>query len=228
MRSRVELGRRPRTLGPTGCQSILLSHGAVRSWQANVVRQSSRFRLDFDCFPLSLASATGDPHLSWLSVAWSAETLAKTTPVKQTSLAHRACCHGWCPTGTGRRPQNRAPHLSAQVSLIHAWVICSAGNGDASTWYFGTDYFCSAPSSQVPISLLRPLSGILTVSSFACHSPSSRSFQVSPITWAPRHRIGAPAQQEPILWAVLLVSERCSQGLNGHTSLDVQCCRFRL
>ena len=72
----------------------------VRSWLADVVRQSSRSRLDSDCFPLSLTSATGDPHLSWLSAAWSVETLAKTTPVKQTSFAHRACCHGWCPTGT--------------------------------------------------------------------------------------------------------------------------------
>ena len=191
----------------------------VRSWQADVVRQSSRCRLGSDCFPLSLASATGDPHLSWLSAAWSVEQLAKTTPVKQTSLAHRAYCHGWCPTGTkGADPKTEHPPLSAQVSLIYliyARVICSARNGYASTWYFGTDYYCSAPHSQVPISLLRPLSGVLPVSSFVCHSPSSRSFQVSPITRAPRHRIGAPAQQEPILWAVLPVSERCSQGLNG-------------
>ena len=198
----------------------------VRSWQADVVRQSSRCRLDSDCFPLSLASATGDPHLSWLSAAWSVETLAKTTPVKQTSLAHRACCHGWCPTGTkGRRPKNRALPFSAQVSLIYARGICSAGNGYASTWYFGTDY-CSAPYSY--------LTSAVSIWCSPCfffrvtHSPSSRSFQVSPITRAPRHRIGAPSQQEPVLWAVLLMSERCSQGLNGHTSLDGQRCRFRL
>ena len=78
----------------------LLAHGAREAGRQDVVRQSSRCRLDSDCFPLSLASATGDPQLSWLSAAWSVETLAKTTPVKQTSFAHRACCHGWCPTGT--------------------------------------------------------------------------------------------------------------------------------
>ena len=82
----------------------------VRSWQADVVRQSSHRRLDSDCFPLRLASATGDPHLSWLSPAWSVETLAKTTPVKQISLAHRACCNGRCPTGT-TGAESKTEHL---------------------------------------------------------------------------------------------------------------------
>ena len=76
----------------------------VRSWQADVVRQSSRCRLDSDSFPLGLVSATGE-----LSAAWSVETNTK-TPVKQKGLAHRACCHGWCPTGTqGADPKTQHP-----------------------------------------------------------------------------------------------------------------------
>ena len=180
----------------------------VRSWQADVVRQSSRCRLGSGCFPLSLTYATGDPHLSWLSAAWSVETLAKTTPVKQTSFAHRACCHKWCPTGTkGADPKTE--HLPFPLRYpLYTYAV-------QGTVMLLCGMHC------IPISLLWSLSGVLPVSSFVCHSPS-------PITRAPRHRIGAPAQQEPILWAVLLMSERCSQGLNGHTSLDGQRCRFRL
>ena len=78
----------------------------VRSWQADVVRQSSRCRLDSDCFPLSLTSATGDPHLSWLSAAWSVETLAtnnasKTNKLRSQSVLPQMVSHG----DKGSRPQ---------------------------------------------------------------------------------------------------------------------------
>ena len=139
MRSRVELGRRPRTLGPTGGAKPKISHylpTGVRSWQADVVRQSSRCRLDSDCFPLSLASAT---HIFRGCLR---RGRSKPLP-KQTSLA-RMVSH-W---DKGRRPKNRAPPFSAQVSLVYARGICSAGHGYASTWYFGTDC-CSAPYSNL-------------------------------------------------------------------------------
>ena len=120
----------------------------VRSWQADVVRQSSRCRLDSDCFPLSLASATGDPHLSWLSAAWSVETLAKTTPVKQTSLAHRACCHGWCPTGTkGADPKTEHSLFRSGIPYIRPrHMQCR----ERLCFYvvFRYDY-CSAPYSSL-------------------------------------------------------------------------------
>ena len=109
----------------------------VRSWQADVVRQSSRCRLDSVCFPLSLTSANGDLHLSWLSAAWSVESQ---------SVLPRMVSHG----DKGRRPQNRALPFSAQVSLIYARGICSAGDGYASSWYFGKDccYLTSAALSE--------------------------------------------------------------------------------
>ena len=88
-------------------------------------RQSSRCRLDSDCFPLSLVSVTGDPHLLGLSAAWSVETNASKT---------------------------KKPRSQSVLPMVSHGDICSAGNGYASTWYFGTDY-CSAPHSQVPISL---------------------------------------------------------------------------
>ena len=102
----------------------------VRSWQSDIVRQSSRCRLDSDCFPLSLTSATGDPHLSWLSAPWSVETLAsnnasKTNKHRSQSVLPQMVSHG----DRGRRPQNRALPFSAQVSLIYARGICSAGDG---------------------------------------------------------------------------------------------------
>ena len=122
----------------------------VRSWQADVVRQSSRCRLDSDCFPLSLTSATGDPHLSWLSAAWSVETLATNNASKTNKLRHteRAATDGF-PRGQ-RAPTQKTEHppFSAQVSLIHSRGICSAGDGYVSTWYFGTGY-CSAPYSHL-------------------------------------------------------------------------------
>ena len=89
----------------------------VRSWQADVVRQSSRCRLDSDCFPLSLTSATGDPHLSCQNNA------SKINKLRSQSVLPRMVSHG----DKGRRPKNRAHQFSAQVSLIYARGICSAG-----------------------------------------------------------------------------------------------------
>ena len=118
----------------------------VRSCQADVVRQSSRCRLDSDCFSLSLAYATGDPHLSWLSAAWSVETLAKTTPVKQTSFAQsvlpRMVSHG----DKGRRPKNRAPPFFRYPFVLPRHIQCRGRLCFYVVFRYG---YCSAPYSYL-------------------------------------------------------------------------------